>query len=272
MFEGGSAGGEKACALRKELGDLERAERSLDELIHSSTAQLKQLTDNHPDSQRYPFSCAPSPSCVRPPPVVTLDPTLHAGLRDVPGHPLPRQPPRPDGHRRQGPCGDQARGPRRGGGESTRLRRVTPLLTSFTLYFHVIFMVSESLSERSKAAVVGGHLFTFISRFTRQGSLQIYLKSKNGPIEVYLCPEEGLEDASPVKSSVTPKKEFPQPLGPPAATPAAPSSYSVKEEPVESKTSFLWDFTLDLRKFSLDFSLWAVGLSLVTEPQRFLRV
>lgn len=30
--------------------------------------------------------------------------------------------------------------------------------------------------------------------------MQIYLKSKNGAIEVYLCPEEVLEDESPVKS------------------------------------------------------------------------
>lgn len=29
--------------------------------------------------------------------------------------------------------------------------------------------------------------------------MQIYLKSKNGAIEVYLCPEEVLEDESPVK-------------------------------------------------------------------------
>lgn len=76
----------------------------------------------------------------------------------------------------------------------------------------------------------------FCSLFSLQkGSLQIYLKSKNGPIEVYLCPEEGLEDASPVKSAVTPKKEFPQPLGPPTATAVAPPNYSVKEEPIECK-------------------------------------
>lgn len=75
----------------------------------------------------------------------------------------------------------------------------------------------------------------------QQSSLQIYLKSKNGPIEVYLCPEEGLEDASPVKSAVTPKKEFPQPLGPPTTTtpPTVPPSYSIKEEPVECKPSSL---------------------------------
>lgn len=73
----------------------------------------------------------------------------------------------------------------------------------------------------------------------QQGSLQIYLKSKNGPIEVYLCPEEGLEDASPVKSAVTPKKEFPQPLGPPAATQMVAPSYSVKEDPAECKLGSL---------------------------------
>lgn len=73
----------------------------------------------------------------------------------------------------------------------------------------------------------------------QQGSLQIYLKSKNGPIEVYLCPEEGLEDASPVKSAITPKKEFPQPLGPPSATTMAPPSYNIKEEPVECKLASL---------------------------------
>lgn len=54
VFEGGAGGGQKASALRKELGDLERAEKSLDELIQSSTAQLRQLTENK-DSQRYPL-------------------------------------------------------------------------------------------------------------------------------------------------------------------------------------------------------------------------
>ncbi|TRY99323.1 hypothetical protein DNTS_029689 [Danionella cerebrum] len=43
-----------------------------------------------------------------------------------------------------------------------------------------------------------------------EGSLQIYLKSKNGPIEVYLCPEETLDYTSPVKN-VTPRKNYPQP-------------------------------------------------------------
>lgn len=73
--------------------------------------------------------------------------------------------------------------------------------------------------------------------FLQQGSLQIYLKSKNGPIEVYLCPEEALEDASPVKSASTPEKEFPQPLCTATTTSIAPPSCSIKEEPVESKPS-----------------------------------
>lgn len=54
VFEGGAGGGQKACALRKELGDLARLEKSLDELIHSSTAQLKQLTEFE-ENKRYPL-------------------------------------------------------------------------------------------------------------------------------------------------------------------------------------------------------------------------
>ena len=121
VFEGGAGGGEKACTLRKELGDLEKVERSLDELIHSSTAQLKQLTE-HEDNQRYPLHAAVFVSTCRctclwvsSRPVctckkihfisaLTLDPTPYAGLCDVSGHPLHRQPQRPDSHRCQGPC------------------------------------------------------------------------------------------------------------------------------------------------------------------------
>ncbi|XP_045919582.1 transcription factor E2F2 isoform X2 [Micropterus dolomieu] len=155
VFEGGAGGGEKACALRKELGDLEIVERSLDELVRSSTAQLKQLTENE-DNQRLGY-------------VTYQDIRSNGSLRD-----------------------------------------------------QTVIAVKAPADTKLEVPDTAG-----------QGSLQIYLKSKNGPIEVYLCPEEGLEDASPVKS-VTPKKEFPQPLGPPTATQVAPLSYSIKEEPVES--------------------------------------
>ncbi|XP_038584543.1 transcription factor E2F2 isoform X4 [Micropterus salmoides] len=154
VFEGGAGGGEKACALRKELGDLEIVERSLDELVHSSTAQLKQLTENE-DNQRLGY-------------VTYQDIRSNGSLRD-----------------------------------------------------QTVIAVKAPADTKLEVPDTAG------------GSLQIYLKSKNGPIEVYLCPEEGLEDASPVKS-VTPKKEFPQPLGPPTATQVVPPSYSIKEEPVES--------------------------------------
>lgn len=59
VFEGGAGGGQKACTLRKELSDLERAEKCLDELILSSNGQLKQLTE-YEDNQRYPLHAAPS--------------------------------------------------------------------------------------------------------------------------------------------------------------------------------------------------------------------
>ncbi|XP_030298859.1 transcription factor E2F2 isoform X1 [Sparus aurata] len=161
VFEGGAGGGEKACTLRKELGDLEKVERSLDELIHSSTAQLKQLTE-YEDNQRLGY-------------------VTYQDIRSV------------------GSLRDQT-----------------------------VIAVKAPADTQLEVPDTAG-----------QSSLQIYLKSKNGPIEVYLCPEEGLEDASPVKSAVTPKKEFPQPLGPPTTTtpPTVPPSYSIKEEPVESNMS-----------------------------------
>ncbi|KAF7670193.1 hypothetical protein LDENG_00062460 [Lucifuga dentata] len=161
VFEGGAAGGEKARGLRKELGDLERAERSLDEMIHSSSTQLKQLTE-HKDNQRYPlhFTCN-----------------------------------------------------------------------------HLLCLAPNFLREQTVIAVKAPAETKLEVPDAGQGSLQIYLKSKNGPIEVYLCPEEGLEDASPVKSVMTPKKEFPQPLGLPSAPTMVPPCYTVKEEPVETNLS-----------------------------------
>ncbi|KAM7403212.1 hypothetical protein PAMA_003912 [Pampus argenteus] len=158
VFEGGAGGGEKARALRKELGDLEKAERSLDEMIHSSTTQLKQLTE-YKDNQRLGY-------------VTYQDIRSIGSLRD-----------------------------------------------------QTVIAVKAPAETKLEVPDTAGE------------SLQIYLKSKNGPIEVYLCPEEGLEDASPVKSAITPKKEFPSPLCAPTATPMAPPSFSIKEEPAESDLS-----------------------------------
>ncbi|XP_074548269.1 transcription factor E2F2 [Halichoeres trimaculatus] len=157
VFEGGAGGGEKACALRRELGVLEREERSLDELIHSSTTQLKQLTE-YEDNQRLGY-------------------VTYQDIRSI-----------------------------------------------GTLRDQTVIAVKAPADTKLEVPDTAG-----------QGSLQIYLKSKNGPIEVYLCPEEGLEDASPVKSAVTPKKDFPQTHCTPA--PMGPPSYCVKEEPVESNIS-----------------------------------
>nr|XP_020498342.1 transcription factor E2F2 [Labrus bergylta] len=160
VFEGGAGGGEKACALRRELGDLEREERSLDELIHSSTTQLKQLTE-HGDNQRLGY-------------VTYQDIRSIGSLRD-----------------------------------------------------QTVIAVKAPADTKLEVPDMAG-----------QGSLQIYLKSKNGPIEVYLCPEEGLEDASPVKSAITPKKEFPPPSHcTPTPTSMGPPSFSIKEEPAESNIS-----------------------------------
>lgn len=158
-------------------------------------------------------------------PVLTLNPAPHAGLCDVSGHPLHWQPAGPNGHRCQGPGRHQAGGSRHGRGERVfmNLPLVFPKWISFT---------------KREGETLLTVCFSCILISMQQGSLQIYLKSKNGPIEVYLCPEEGLEDASPVKSTVTPKKEFQQPLGPPTTTSTVPPSCSVKEESAESTLGF----------------------------------
>ncbi|XP_004082551.1 transcription factor E2F2 isoform X2 [Oryzias latipes] len=158
VFRGGASGGEKACSLRRELVDLDRAERSLDDLIQSSTTKLKQLTE-YKDSQRLGY-------------VTYQDIRSIASLRDQ-------------------------------------------------------TVIAVKAPAETKLEVPE----------TAAGSLQIYLKSKNGPIEVYLCPEEGLEDPSPVKSILNPSKASPHSLGQPGAAPAEPLSCSIKKEPDDSSES-----------------------------------
>ncbi|XP_063080182.1 transcription factor E2F2 [Engraulis encrasicolus] len=131
VFEG-SAAGEKSHALRKELSALEREEKILDELIQSSTNQLRELTEDK-DNQRLGY-------------------VTYQDIRSIPSWQ-----------------------------DQTVIAVKAPTDTKM------------DLPEPS------------------EGGLQIYLKSKNGPIEVYLCPEE-LEDSSPMKCALaTPRKNPMQP-------------------------------------------------------------
>uniref|UniRef100_A0A4W5LY38 E2F transcription factor 2 n=1 Tax=Hucho hucho TaxID=62062 RepID=A0A4W5LY38_9TELE len=111
-------------ALRRELGELERAEKALGDLITSSSAQIKELTE-HRDNQRLGY-------------VTYQDIRSIACLQD-----------------------------------------------------QTVIAVKAPSETKLEVPESSG------------GSQQIYLKSKNGPIEVYLCPEEGLEDASPVKTELS---------------------------------------------------------------------
>jgi len=54
VFEGSSCNSEKTSALKKELSELDRQEKALDDLIQSSSTRLRELTENK-DNQRYPF-------------------------------------------------------------------------------------------------------------------------------------------------------------------------------------------------------------------------
>lgn len=229
VFEGGAGGGQKAGALRKELGDLERAEKCLDDLILSSTVQLKQLTE-YEDNQRYPLHAAPRSSTC--PFGALLDAATHTK------------------HPSSWCCSDPwPHAPRwatwriRTSAQLAVSRTRQSLLSRLQPTQNWRFQTQKGWDGRSLQLPEGLERVRVVANsdvcvcdFLQQGSLQIYLKSKNGPIEVYLCPEAALEDASPVKSASTPKKD-PQTLCPPTSTSTAPPSCSIKEEPVESKPS-----------------------------------
>ncbi|XP_030642146.1 transcription factor E2F2 [Chanos chanos] len=157
VFEGSAGGSEKSHQLKRELGELERQEKVLDNLIQTSTAQLRELTE-HKDNQRLGY-------------VTYQDIRSIASLQD-----------------------------------------------------QTVIAVKAPSETKLEVPEASG------------GSLQIYLKSKNGPIEVYLCPEEGLQDASPVKGT-TPRKEYSQPLATSANTTILSNHYAAKQEPLEGALS-----------------------------------
>ncbi|KTF98393.1 hypothetical protein cypCar_00024051 [Cyprinus carpio] len=141
VFEGSSSNSEKTSTLKKELSELDRQEKALDDLIQSSSTRLRYVT-----------------------------------YQDI--------------------------------------RTISSLKDQTVI---AVKAPSETKLEVPEAS---------------EGLLQIYLKSKNGPIEVYLCPDECLEDASPVKNT-TPRKDYPQT---PSAT--TPSVFPpAKPQPVEGLSS-----------------------------------
>ncbi|XP_035388871.1 transcription factor E2F2 isoform X2 [Electrophorus electricus] len=127
VFEGSASGSEHPKTLRRELSDLERKEQVLDDLIQSSTNQLRDLTENK-DNQRFGY-------------------VTYQDIRSI-----------------------------------------------------------ASLQDQTVIAVKAPPETKLELPDVAEASMQIYLKSKNGAIEVYLCPEDGVEDASPVKSA-TPRKD-----------------------------------------------------------------
>ncbi|MBN3325209.1 E2F2 factor, partial [Atractosteus spatula] len=152
VLGGSTAGPEKQRGLRRELAELDKAEKALDDLIRSSSAQLKELTEQK-DNQR------------------SLGYVTYQDIRSI-----------------------------------ASLKDQTVI---------AVKAPSETKLEVPESVLL-------------QGSLQIYLKSKNGPIEVYLCPEQELQDGSPVKTSTPIKEEEPW-------TPSTPQSPPGKQEPVEGK-------------------------------------
>ncbi|KAM9466335.1 transcription factor E2F2 isoform 2-T2 [Clarias gariepinus] len=122
VFEGSASASAQTNALQRELAELDRKENALDDLIQSSTNQLRDLTENK-DNQRFGY-------------------VTYQDIRSI-----------------------------------------------------------SSLQDQTVIAVKAPSETKLEVPEASEGSMQIYLKSKNGAIEVYLCPEEVLEDESPVKGS-----------------------------------------------------------------------
>ncbi|KAK6474168.1 mRNAion factor E2F2 [Huso huso] len=162
VFEG-SAGSEKQRGLRKELTDLERAEKALDDMIQSSSTQLKELTEEE-NNKQYPS-------------------------------------------------------------------------TAFPLFWDGDIRSIQSLQDQTVIAVKAPSETKLEVPESTGDSLQIYLKSKNGPIEVYLCPEEGAEESSPVKSS-SPSKRV-RAIGACTAEPTVAKQEPLEAEPPKSACTLL---------------------------------
>ncbi|XP_060790741.1 transcription factor E2F2 isoform X2 [Neoarius graeffei] len=123
VFEGSASASERTNALQRELAELDRKENVLDDLIQSSTNQLRELTENKDNQQ--------------------LGYVTYQDIRSIP-----------------------------------------------SLQKQTVIAVKAPFETKLEVPEVS------------EGSMQIYLKSKNGAIEVYLCPEEVLEDESPVKGAM----------------------------------------------------------------------
>ncbi|XP_076834974.1 transcription factor E2F2 isoform X2 [Brachyhypopomus gauderio] len=150
VFEGSVSGSERPNTLRRELADLDRKERVLDDLIQSSTNQLRDLTENTAN-QRFGY-------------------VTYQDIRSI-----------------------------------------------------------TSLQEQTVIAVKAPPETKLELPEVAEASMQIYLKSKNGAIEVYLCPEEGVGDASPVKNA-TPRKDYSPRVPHSASDQTPPHLYTPKQQ------------------------------------------
>ncbi|CAM9784662.1 unnamed protein product [Bubo scandiacus] len=199
----------KQQALRGELAELARTERTLDQLLQDCALQLRQLADDEAN-QRYPCwgTCGGR--------------TRGQGLGD-PSETLLLQLASPRlGGMFGGRCWDG--GLSRPARSSSFSYTLSPSTLAYVTY-QDLRAISDFQEQTVIAVKAPPETQLEVPDFS-EDNLQLHLKSTNGPIEVYLCPEEIAEE-SPTKDHSVPSaapspRDHARPTSPPNSPEPAP--------------------------------------------------
>ncbi|NXI68156.1 E2F2 factor, partial [Anseranas semipalmata] len=199
----------KQQALRRELAELAKAERTLDQLLQDCALQLRQLTDDE-DNQRYP-----------------------------------------------------SRGP---------TFSYTSSLSTLAYVTYQDLRAISNFQEQTVIAVKAPPETRLEVPDFSEDNLQLHLKSTNGPIEVYLCPEEIAED-SPTKEHGVPSATTP-PVRDSSTHPSPQNStepHDAALQPLHGHRAPSLSPSLPLSSPAEPGSLLDVGTGLLGSPQHLLQ-
>ncbi|NXK56119.1 E2F2 factor, partial [Chauna torquata] len=222
----------KQQALRGELAELAKAEGTLDQLLQDCTLQLRQLTDDE-DNQRYPCSG-------------------RQGRRRGAGD--------------KG-LGDPSDCPARGPAFSYALS-----LSTLAYVTYQDLRAISTFQEQTVIAVKAPPETRLEVPDFSEDNLQLHLKSTNGPIEVYLCPEEIAEE-SPAKEPGVPSAATP-PLRDSSTHPSLQNGTEppgTSPQPLRGHRAPSLSPSLPLTSPAEPGSLLEVGTGLLGSPQHLLQ-
>ncbi|XP_050571173.1 transcription factor E2F2 isoform X1 [Cygnus atratus] len=252
----------KQQALRGELAELAKAERALEQLLQDCALQLRQLTD-HEDNQRYPClgRCVATGGWGTPPsPFFSLSlpcgavPCVQGGFSEV------------DTWWQRCGMGNWGR-PALGPAFS-----YTSSLPTLAYVTYQDLRTISNFQEQTVIAVKAPPETRLEVPDISEDNLQLHLKSTNGPIEVYLCPEE-ITDDSPTKQHGVPSAATPPPQDS-STHPSLqnnPEPPSTSPQPLHGHRAPSLSPSLPLSSPGGPGSLLEVGTGLLGSPQHLLQ-